>query len=213
MSSYSRANATFKNYAISLGIVVGILLVMAFVVSTRSDENIPTVEYRPDIEVLRDAADYPVTVPSEDLPEGWVPTSSTVDVTGPVAWSLGFATPVDSHAMLTQSDGDPDTVVADQAQDADPVGTVMVADEEWEHLEGEDWRAIVLREEDRTLVISGSTTLDEFAVLAEHLETLPVQDAEDADEDSEDGSGGGAEDAEGADEEAEQEADEEDADS
>ncbi|GAB3736946.1 DUF4245 domain-containing protein [Nocardiopsis nanhaiensis] len=212
MSSYSRANATFKNYAISLGIVVGILLLMAFVVSTRSDENIPAVEYRPDVEVLRDAADYPVVAP-EGLPEGWVPTSSTLDVTGPTEWSLGFATPEDSHAMLTQSDGEPDDVVADRAQDADPVGTVMVAGEEWEHLEGEDWSLIVLREEDRTLVVSGSTTLDEFAVLAGHLETLPVQDAEDADEDSEDGSGGGAEDAEGADEEAEQEADEEDTDS
>ncbi|GAB3687279.1 DUF4245 domain-containing protein [Nocardiopsis oceani] len=183
MSSYSRANATFKNYAISLGIVVGILLLMAFVVSTRSDENIPSVEYRPDVEVLRDAADYPVVAP-EGLPEGWVPTSSTLDVTGPTEWSLGFATPEDSHAMLTQSDGEPEGVVADRAQDADPVGMVLVAGEEWEHLEGEDWSLIVLREEDRTLVISGSTTLDEFAVLAEHLETLPVQDTEDADEEA-----------------------------
>ncbi|GAA1456291.1 DUF4245 domain-containing protein [Nocardiopsis exhalans] len=188
MSSYSRANATFKNYAISLGILVGILLVMSFVVSSRSGEHIPSVEFRPDIEVLRDAADYPVTAPSEDLPEGWVPTSSTLDTTGPVEWSLGFATPQDSHARLIQSDGDPDTVVSSNTKDAEPVGTVMVGDQEWEHLESEDWGALVLREEDRTLIIAGSTSVDEFAVLAESLETFPLRDTEDSEEDSDESS-------------------------
>ena len=186
MSEHSRANATFKNYAISLGIVVGILLVMSFVVTGRSGEHIPTVDYRPDIEVLRQSADYEVTAPSEDLPEGWTPTSSTLDVTGPVEWSIGFATPEDSHAMLTQSDDDPDTVVDDRIKDAESVGTVMVAGQEWEQFDTDDWGAIVQRGEDRTLIISGSTSLDEFAVLAENLETFPVpEDAEDTAEDEE----------------------------
>lgn len=186
MSSYSRANATFKNYAISLGILVGILLVMAFVVSSRSGEHIPSVEFRPDIEVLRDAADYPVTAPSEDLPEGWTPTSSTLNVTGPIEWSVGFATPQDSHARLIQSDADPDAVVTRNVKDAEPVGTVMVGDQEWEHLDSEGWGALVLREEGRTVVIAGSTSVDEFAVLAESLETFPVRDTEDPAEDSDD---------------------------
>lgn len=184
MSSYSRANATFKNYAISLGILVAILLVMAFVVSSRTGEHIPTVQYRPDIEVLRGAADYPVTAPAEDLPEGWTPTSSTLDLTGPMEWTVGFATPQDSHARLIQSDADPDTVVRDSVKDAEPVGSVMVGDQEWEHLDSEDWGALVLREEDRTLIIAGSTSVDEFAVLAEHLETFPVPDAGEPDEGS-----------------------------
>lgn len=185
MSKYSRANATFKNYAISLGIVVGILLVMSFVVSGRSGEHIPSVNYRPDIEVLRHSADYEVTAPSEDLPQGWIPTSSTLDVTGPVEWSIGFATPQDSHAMLTQSDGDPDTVVRDRIKDAEPVGTVMVADQEWEQFDAQDWGALVQREDDRTLIISGSTSLDEFAVLAEHLETIPALEDTESSEDEE----------------------------
>lgn len=179
MSKYSRANATFKNYAISLGVVVGILLVMAFVVSTRSGENIPTVDYRPDIEVMRQSADYEVTAPSEDMPDGWTPTSSHLNVTGPVSWSIGFATPQDSHAMLTQSDDDPETVIADRVKDAEPVGSVMVADQEWEQFESDDWGALVQRGDDRTLIISGSTSLDEFAVLAEHMETYPVPEKDD----------------------------------
>ncbi|PDP85153.1 hypothetical protein CQJ94_24465 [Glycomyces fuscus] len=172
MSEYSRSSATFKNYAISLGIIVGIVLVMAFVVSTRSGENIPSVEYRPDAEVLREEADYPVTVPSADLEqEGWTPTSSTLDVSGPVQWSVGFATAEDSHAMFTQSDGDPDAVVAERAEGAERVGTVPVNGREWEHHESEDGDALVLREEGVTLVVSGSADMDELTHLAEGLET------------------------------------------
>ncbi|MEU3016558.1 MULTISPECIES: DUF4245 domain-containing protein [unclassified Nocardiopsis] len=181
MSSYSRANATFKNYAISLGVVLAIILVMAFVVSTRSGEHIPEVQFRPDIEVLRSSAEYPVTAPDETLPEGWTPTSSSLDLTGPVEWTVGFATPKDSHARLTQSDADPDTVVRDGVRDAEPVGTVMAGDREWEHLESDDWGALVLREEGRTVVIAGSAGVDEFAELAEHLETFPVPEPEDTD--------------------------------
>ncbi|MEV2276410.1 DUF4245 domain-containing protein [Nocardiopsis sp. NPDC049922] len=185
MSEYSRSNATFVNYAISLGIVVGILLVMAFVVSTRSGERIPTVDYRPDIDVLREAADYPVTVPSEDLPaQGWTPTSSTLDTSGPVEWSVGYATAADSHARFVQSDADPDGFVAEQVRDAEEVGTVAVGGREWDHHESDDWGALVLYEEDVTLVVAGSADVDELARLAEGLET--DDDGDDASEEPED---------------------------
>ena len=184
MSEYSRSSATFKNYAISLGIIVGIVLILAWVVSTRSGEHIPSVNYGPDADVLRESADYPVTVPSTELvEEGWTPTSSTVNVTGPVEWSVGFATPKDSHAMFTQSDADPDRVVTERAKGAEEVGTVAVAGREWEHHSSEEWGALVLREEGVTLVVSGPTELDELARLASALETDSERDAEPAEED------------------------------
>ncbi|ASU56792.1 DUF4245 domain-containing protein [Nocardiopsis dassonvillei] len=172
MSEYSRSSATFKNYAISLGIIVGIVLIMAFVVSTRSGESIPSVEYRPDADVLRDAADYPVTVPSADLEqEGWTPTSSTVDVSGPVQWSVGFATAEDSHAMVTQSDAEPGAVLAERVPGAERAGTVQVDGREWEHHASQDENALVLREEGVTLVVFGPADMDELTRLAEGLET------------------------------------------
>ncbi|KOX18293.1 DUF4245 domain-containing protein [Nocardiopsis sp. NRRL B-16309] len=175
MSEYSRSNATFKNYAISLGILVAILLAMAFVVATRRGEHIPSVDYRPDIDVLREAADYPVTVPDEDLvDQGWTPTSSILDVTGPVHWSVGFATAEDSHARLIQSDDDPASVVSDSVEDAEPVGTVAVGGREWEHYDSADWGALVLLEDDVTLVVAGSADVDELAHLAGGLTTDPA---------------------------------------
>lgn len=176
MSEYSRSSATFKNYAISLGIIVGILLLMYVVVTTRSEERIPTVEYGPDAETLRAEADYPVTLPTEDLPEGWTPTSSHLDINEPMEWSLGFATPQDSHVMLTQSDDDPGLVIADRVQDADPVGTVNAGGREWEHFDNDDdWRALVLEEDDVTLIVSGPADLDELAYMAEGLHTMPEE--------------------------------------
>lgn len=181
MSEYSRSSATFKNYAISLGVIVGIVLVLAFVVSTRSGENIPSVDYQPDADVLRQEADYPVSVPSAELTEeGWTPTSSELDVSGPLQWNVGFATAKDSHAMLTQSDADPDEVVAERARGAEEVGTVAVGGREWEHYESEDWNALVVREEGVTRVVSGPADLDELALLAESLETEPADEASSA---------------------------------
>ena len=172
MSEYSRSSATFKNYAISLGIIIAIVLVLAFVVSTRSGENIPSVDYRPEADVLRESADYPVTVPADDLAEqGWTPTSSTLETGGPVEWSVGFATASDSHVMFTQSDGDPDTVVAERSRGAERTGTVSVGGREWEHHEAEDWSSLVLREEGYTLVVAGPADLDELARFAGGLET------------------------------------------
>lgn len=186
MSEYSRSSATFKNYAISLGIIVGILLLMYVVVATRSEEHIPTVEYRPDAETLRSEADYPVTLPAEDLPEGWTPTSSHLDINEPMEWSLGFATPQDSHVMLTQSDGDPQAVIADRVQDADPVGTVDSGDREWEHFDNnDDWRALVSQEDDATLIVSGPADIDELAYMAEGLRTMPEDEDAEATEGSE----------------------------
>lgn len=183
MSKYSRSNATFKNYAISLGIIVGIVLVLALVVSLRSGQNIPSVEYRPDADVLRDAADYPVTVPSADLEEeGWTPTSSTLDTAGPVSWSVGFATAKDSHVMFTQSDASPDSTVESGVKGAEEVGTVSAGGREWEHYESEEWSALVLREEGVTLVVSGPADLDELAHLAAGLETDSADSADGGDD-------------------------------
>ena len=181
MSEYSRSSGTFKTYTIALGLVVAVLLVMALVVAGRSGEAIPTVEYRPDAEALNEVADHPVVIPSEELSEGWTPTSSTLDLSGPVEWSVGFATPEDSHAMLSQSDDD--RIVAGRVRGAEYVGTVNVGDRGWEHYDnGDDWRALVDEGGGMTVVLSGPTTLDELAVLAESLQTLPEEEGEDGED-------------------------------
>src|SRR5699024_10362158 len=77
-------------------------------------------------------------------------------------------------------------IVAGRVRGAEYVGTVNVGDRGWEHYDnGDDWRALVDEGEGMTVVLSGPTTLDEFAVLAESLQALPEEEGE-ADDESDD---------------------------
>lgn len=171
MSQHNRANATFSNYAISLGIIVAIVLAMAFVVSIRSQERIPTVDYAYDAAGAEEAADYTTYVPG-GLSDEWVPTSSTLDASGPVEWSLGFATPRDSHAMLSMSDGDPEEVISERTREGRAQGEVALGDRTWERYARQDpaWRGLVLREDGATVIVAGSAQFDELEHLAASLE-------------------------------------------
>ncbi|MBB6173443.1 hypothetical protein HNR23_003503 [Nocardiopsis mwathae] len=176
MSSYDRANSTFGSLVIAMGIIVGILLVMALVVAGRREEHIPSVDYRLDAAELRDTAAYTTYVPGESLPDGWVATSTNLDTDGPVSWSLGFATPGDRHAELAMSDADPDDFIAETTRQGEPNGSSEVGGESWERFEREadpdekPRRALVKREEGATVIVAGSASFDELETLADSLD-------------------------------------------
>ncbi|MFC7326769.1 DUF4245 domain-containing protein [Marinactinospora rubrisoli] len=179
MSTYNRANATFGGYAAALGIVVLIVLAMALVVAGRTREHIPSVDYTADLIALRDVAPYTTYAP-EEVPEGWVPTSTLLDTggalpgeepTAPVSWTLGFATPADRHAELAISDAPHERFVATATENGEPDGTAEVAGSTWDRYVNAagDHRALVLRDGDATVVVSGSSDYAELAELAASL--------------------------------------------
>ncbi|MBB4929787.1 hypothetical protein F4561_000607 [Lipingzhangella halophila] len=179
MSNYSRADATFGAYAAALGLLVAVLLVMAFVVSARNEEHIPRVDYGSDAQELSRTAEYTVLVP-EDLPEGWVPTSSRLDAedgqesggAAPAAWTLGFATPEDMHARVSMSDAEPERFVARTTEHGDPDGESEIGDATWERYlnEGEEQRSLVRADEGgATVVVTGSADYKELETLAGSL--------------------------------------------
>ncbi|CAM3872588.1 hypothetical protein GCM10009799_44820 [Nocardiopsis rhodophaea] len=175
MSSYNRANATFGSLAAAMGIIVGILLVMAIVVAGGREEHIPSVDYSIDAANLRDTADYTTYAPGDGLPEGWVPTSSRLTTDDPVSWTLGFATPADRHAELSMSDADPDAFIAETTK-GESAGTTDVDGASWERFERASQsdrkprRALVKREDDATIIVVGSAGFDELETLAGSLE-------------------------------------------
>ncbi|RNL82557.1 DUF4245 domain-containing protein [Halostreptopolyspora alba] len=191
MSNYSRADATFGSYAAALGLLVAILLVMAFVVSSRSEERIPRVDYGPDVRALTRSADYTVLVP-EGLPEGWVPTSSELDVAGgdagdtesaeevagdggsePATWTLGFATPEDHHARVSMSGTGPERFVAQTTGNGEPDGVSEVGGDTWERYrnEAEEERSLATTDEGgATVVVTGTGGYEELETLAASLE-------------------------------------------
>ncbi len=115
MSSGSRrSDNTFLGYAIVLGALIALVVLITVVVDSGRSEQIPTVDYTPDALTLSEIAPYQAYAPDQDqLPEGWTPTSSRLndggalteeEPTEPVRWSVGFATPEDRHAAFHISD-------------------------------------------------------------------------------------------------------------
>ena len=134
MSSGSRrSDNTFLGYAIVLGALIALVVLITVVVDSGRSEQIPTVDYTPDALTLSEIAPYQAYAPDQDqLPEGWTPTSSRLndggalteeEPTEPVRWSVGFATPEDRHAAFHISDADPDAFIAEVTMRANPTGS------------------------------------------------------------------------------------------
>ncbi|WP_026120144.1 DUF4245 domain-containing protein [Nocardiopsis potens] len=173
MSTYNRSESTMGSMAIAMGIIVGILLIMALVVNWRSEEHIPSVDYRPDAEMLAETADFTAYAP-EGLPEGWVPTSTDLSTEEPVTWKLGFATPDDRHAELLIGEEEPEAMVEKATGGGERDGSSQVGGEEWErYLDGTGTRhALVKRGEDATVVLTGGSGYEELEVLAGSLQEV-----------------------------------------
>ncbi|MEY9213774.1 DUF4245 domain-containing protein [Thermobifida halotolerans] len=175
-----RTDSTFLGYAIVLGAIALVVLVMTLVVDARREERIPTVDYTADALTLGEIAPYRAYAP-EGLPEGWTPTSSRLETGGalpggeptePVRWTLGFATPEDRHAAFHISDADPEEFIAEVSMDGEPDGESTVDGQVWErrYNETEGERSLVLRTDDATLVVSGGASYEELETLAGALE-------------------------------------------
>jgi len=173
MSTYNRADSTMGGMAIAMGIIVGILLIMALVANWRSGENIPSVDYRPDAEMLAETADFTAYAP-EGLPGGWVPTSTDLSTEEPVTWKVGFATPEDRHAELLIGAEDPEAMVEAATGGGKRDGASQVGGEEWErYLDGSGTRhSLVKREDGATVIVSGGSGYEELEVLAGSLKEV-----------------------------------------
>ncbi|MFC3997116.1 DUF4245 domain-containing protein [Nocardiopsis sediminis] len=170
MSTYNRSDATFGSLAAALGLIVAILLVMAWVVNGRSGEHIPSVDYGPDATALREGAEFTAYAP-EGLPGEWVPTSTRLDTGDPMTWVLGFATPADRHAEFAIGDAGDDALIAEITEDGEPDGSTEIGGRTWERYynEAEIRRSLVLQEGDTRLIVAGSADYEELGVLAGSL--------------------------------------------
>ncbi|HLU99335.1 MAG TPA: DUF4245 domain-containing protein [Thermobifida alba] len=177
-----RTDNTFLGYAIVLGALVLLVVLVTVVVDARREERIPAVDYTADALSLSEIAPYQAYAPDrEQLPEGWTPTSSRLrdggalageEPTEPVRWSVGFATPEDRHAAFHIGDADAEGFVAEVTMKGEADGESTVDGRTWErrYNEAEDERSLVLRADDAVLVVSGGASYEELETLAGTLE-------------------------------------------
>lgn len=164
-----------------------LLLVLAiYLITPRSDKEVlPTVDYGSHLWAMRNGAPYTVHAPV-DLPVQWRPTSSRVhgldDESGekPVAWHLGFVTPSDEYAALEQSNEKPSDYVPRMTNNRNALGTYEVNGVTWQKYHRKDKKANSLARtlpNGVSLVVVGTATYEELAVLAAALKPQPKDGA------------------------------------
>ncbi|MFF5260700.1 DUF4245 domain-containing protein [Actinomadura viridis] len=168
----------------TLAMAACLLLVGAiFLVTPRGEKEVlPTIDYGGHLWAMRSGAPYTVHAP-EGLPAGWRPTSSRVhglnDKDGePVAWHLGFLTPSDQYAALEQSNEKPSAYIPRMTNIKKTVGTRQVGGATWNQYHRKDKNAYSLARTlpgGVTLVVTGTASFDELAVLAGALKAQPRQ--------------------------------------
>ncbi|MEV0399836.1 DUF4245 domain-containing protein [Actinoallomurus sp. NPDC050550] len=178
-SVYRRLTSGFPGFAMAM---LSCLVIVGFVllVTPRRNQNAtPQVDYRGDLNGLVATAPFTVQAP-QGLGPKWYPTSSrlTGRANGPVGWHLGFYTPDKQYAALEESNEGPDGsagFVSRMTSQGKPDGSLQVAGATWDRTFRKDkhQRSLVRRLPGVTLVVTGTASYEELAMLAGSLKPQP----------------------------------------
>jgi hypothetical protein len=174
-SVYRRLMSGFPGFAmamLSCLVIVGFVLL---VTPRRNPNAMPQADYRSDLNGLVATAPFTVQAP-QGLDPKWYPTSSrlTGRANGPVGWHLGFYTPDKQYAALEESNEGPDGsagFVARMTSQGRPDGSLQAAGATWDKTFRKDkhQRSLVRRLPGVTLVVTGTASYEELAMLAGSL--------------------------------------------
>lgn len=174
-SVYRRLTSGLPGFTVAMLVCLGVVGLVMLITPRRNEDALPRVDYRGDLAGLVTVAPYTVQAP-EGLPVQWFPTSSrlTGKENGPVAWHLGFYTPQKQYAALEESNERPDgagNFVDRMTSQGHPDGTAQVAGATWDRTFRPDkkQRSLVRRLPGITLVVTGTASYQELAVLAGSL--------------------------------------------
>ena len=115
--------------------------------SLSGPDPIRVVDPAPVVALAAATADFPLQAPA-GLAEGWRPTSarweSTVESGAVPVLHIGYVTPEDQYAQVTQSTVDDPSYLKEQTSSGRPVGTTSTVDgRSWDRWEGDKRRSLV----------------------------------------------------------------------
>jgi hypothetical protein len=179
--SHQRLTSGVGQFALAIGACLALVGLIMLITPGTQKETIPQVDARSAAEAIRLTAPYESQAP-EGLPAGWRATSSRLSGDkGPVAWHLGYLTPSDQYAALEESNERPASTFVARMTNVDPlnpktlVGTRQIAGAVWNEYYRKDKKQNSLVRELPTvaLVVTGTASYDELAVLAGSLKPQP----------------------------------------
>ncbi|MER7704975.1 DUF4245 domain-containing protein [Kitasatospora sp. NPDC097605] len=169
-----RGRQTVRDMILSM-LAVGVVVWIGylFLPHDADGDGVRTVEYSVAAASAKRAAPYPLLSP-EGLPAQWRATSVTYNPASlgggkGNAWHLGFVTPAGQYAAVEQSDAKPEDVLKAAVADGEPDGTVDVAGQTWERVQGPKARALTVQSGGATTVLTGTASYEELAELAQAL--------------------------------------------
>ncbi|MCW2901621.1 MAG: hypothetical protein JWO67_3886 [Streptosporangiaceae bacterium] len=174
---YKRLTTGLGGYSIAMVACLALAGLVVLLTPRSHKEVLPTADYTYDLRALRSAGAYTAYGP-EGLPARWRPTSSRLtgaDGHGPLAWHVGFVTPKEEYAALEESDESAEPFIKRMTNRDRPVGSRQVAGAGWAQYFRPDkkQRSLVRRLKGVTLVVTGTASYDELAVLAGSLRPQP----------------------------------------
>ncbi|MEV6975112.1 DUF4245 domain-containing protein [Kitasatospora sp. NPDC093806] len=169
-----RGRQTVRDMVLSM-LAVGVVVWVGylFLPHDADGDGVRPVEYRVAAASAKRAAPYPLLAP-EGLPAQWRATSVTYDAAAQSngkgnAWHLGFVTPSGQYAAVEQRDVKREDVLKATIADGKPDGTVEVAGQTWERVQGPKARALTVQSGTATTVLTGTASYEELAELARAL--------------------------------------------
>ncbi|WP_433333827.1 DUF4245 domain-containing protein [Spirillospora sp. CA-294931] len=179
--TYKRLTTGLGGFTLAMGACL-LLVGVIFLITPRSNKEVlPTIDYSSQLWAVRNDAPYTVHAP-DGLPIGWRPTSSRVHGLNkgkePVAWHLGFVTPSEEYAALEQSNEKAAEYVPRMTNNKKSLGTQQVNGVTWTKYHRKDKKANSLARtlpNGVSLVVTGTATYEELAVLAAALKPQPKQ--------------------------------------
>ncbi|WP_242614379.1 DUF4245 domain-containing protein [Actinomadura roseirufa] len=180
---HKRLTTGLGGFTMAMGACLLLVLAVFVITPRHAKEVLPTVDYQSHLWALRNDAPFTVYAP-EGLPARWRPTSSRLHGLGearkPVAWHLGFVTPSDEYAALEQSNEKASEYVPRMTNNRKTLGTQQVAGFTWTKYYRKDKKANSLARtlpDGVSLVVTGTASYEELAVLAASLRPQPKQGA------------------------------------
>lgn len=189
--TYKRLTSGVGQFAIAIGACFLLVLVVMLIspgngIIGGAKEILPSADPNQGAAALRMTAPYVSWAP-EGLPAKWHCTSSRLTGGGnPVAWHAGYVTPSGQYAALEQSNEAPVDQFVARMTNVNPKtpgslrGTREIAGASWsEYFRKDKKQSSLVRElPGVTLVVSGTASYDELAVLAGSLKPQPKQSSQ-----------------------------------
>lgn len=173
----ARMRQTIGDMIRSMALVLAVVFVIVLLAWRPEPEAVKVVDPGPAVMLAAAEAEFPVAAP-EGLADGWRPTSArwepTTESDGEPVLHIGYVTPADQYAQVSQSQARSAGYLAEQTARGEPVGSEQVAGATWERLESSERRSLVRADGEVLTIVSGTADWAELAALAASLEAVPT---------------------------------------